>query len=108
MERIQLNYQDKLIVDPCYIKQVYARGDTKKDPRYDALKLVKVVHDGDDGTYPVGNSKTWCYLGVDSGRIWVLQAEFDIEVVLDSGASGSMIVRRASESWDEEISKIDG
>lgn len=86
---MKLNYNQILITDPCYIKMI---SDSSNSPRFDALKLVKVLHEGDDGEYMIkaGDEEEW--LGVDSGRIWALQAQFDVEVEMDSGFSGHMVV----------------
>lgn len=84
-----------LIIDPCYIKKVTDGSDI----RYDALKLIK-SWDVDDGAYELVYSvdmedeRLSCSgeLGVDSGRIWLLRAEFDCEVETDSGFSGELVV----------------
>lgn len=90
---IELKYGELLVVDPCYIKNV----SDGIDSRFDALKLERVLHDGDDGEYAVkyncsGDDWTTTYLGVDSGRLWVLRAEFDCEVEIDSGFSGHLVL----------------
>lgn len=92
---MKVNYKDTLIVDPCYIKNV---TDSAGDARFDALKHVKTLHDGDDGEYPItyvtddGEEYTE-WLGVDSGRIWMLQAEFDCDVEIDAGYSNYIVGR---------------
>mgnify|MGYP004448004499 CR=1 FL=1 len=78
---INLKSGELLVVDPCYIKCV----SDGKDDRYDALKHIKTIHEGDDGYYDIiyndaeGNSQV-ISLGVDSGRLWVTKAEFGCEV----------------------------
>ena len=103
MSTIKLNYQDLLIVDPCYIKEVKSGG----EQRFDALKLVDVLHEGDDGYYPIELASGCKWIGVDSGRIWALMAEFDCEVEVDSGASGHIVVRKDDTDWGERIVKAD-
>lgn len=90
METIKLNYQDYLVCDPCYIKGVRCGG----EPRFDALRCVEVLHCGSDGEYEVEWLGHTAPLGVDSGRIWAMQAEFECEVEIDSGFSGHLVVRR--------------
>ena len=90
METIELDYQDILIVDPGYIKRVVFADEL----RFDALKLVEVLHEGDDGEFTVETPRGVVMLGVDSGRIWKLQAEFDCKVELDAGLSGYCIIRK--------------
>ena len=101
METIKLNYNDLLICDPGYIKSVKNCG----EPRFDALRCVEVLHDGDDGVYPIQTPSDCYYLGVDSGRIWKMIAEFGCEVEVDSGLSGHLIVRRDDADWGGEITK---
>lgn len=101
MTTIKLNYQDLLIVDPCYIKNVKTFG----EQRFDALKLVNVLHEGDDGEYPIELASGCKWLGVDSGRIWELMAEFECEVEVDSGMSGHIVVRKDDTDWGEKIIK---
>ena len=98
---IKLNYQDILIVDPCYIKDVKTSG----EQRFDALKLVQVLHEGDDGEYPIELASGAKWLGVDSGRLWELMAEFGCEVEVDSGLSGHIVVRKDNPDWAERIIK---
>lgn len=81
---MKMKYNDLLIIDPCYIKSVKNSG----EDRFDGLKCVKTLHEGDDGEYSVAvEDRAIGFCGVDSGRIWVLRAEFDIEVELDNGLS---------------------
>lgn len=91
METIELKYGDTLIVDPCYIKNVYVN--LGGQARFDALKLEKVLHDGDDGEFEVEYADKSFVLGVDSGRIWALKAEFGCYVTLDSNFSRFGIVK---------------
>lgn len=86
MEKIK--YKQKLVCDPCYIKQVKCAGEN----RFDALKHVKTLHEGDDGCFEVRFRGEKALLGVDSGRIWVMVAEFDCEVEIDSGLSGHLVL----------------
>lgn len=88
MKTIQMEYKQLLVIDPCYIKSVKGFGEN----RFDALKLVRVLHDGDDGVYRVYYPNGKAELGVDSGRLWVLQAEFECEVEVDSGLSGHLVL----------------
>lgn len=89
MNTVKLNYKDLLVVDPGYIKNVVSYGD---EPRFDALRLVRVLHDGDDGEYCYHYDNELFALGVDSGRIWALQAEFECIVTLDAGLSGYKVL----------------
>ena len=93
METIKLNYGDILICDCGYIKKVYCEWNGKQELRFDGLKLVKVLHEGDDGCYMVKAGDKVAELGVDSGRIWAMKAEFEITVEIDSGLSGYMVVK---------------
>lgn len=104
MKRIELKTNDLLIIDPCYIKHV---GDKSGEARYDALRNRAVIHDGDDGefTVKVANHEFGC-LGVDSGRIWVLQAEFDCYVDVDSGLSGEIHIESNGQDMDKVVDKI--
>lgn len=87
---MKLNYNDTIIIDPSYIRSV---KDSAGDNRFDALKHIKTLHDGDDGEFPItyttsdGEAHTE-WLGVDSGRIWLLRAEFGCDVDIDAGPSG--------------------
>lgn len=101
MKTIKMETNDLLVIDPCYIKRVkepiaYRNGEgyDYKD-RFDGLKCVRTLLEGDDGDYEIYHcrGKDIDYLGtigVDSGRIWVLKAEFNIEVDIDSGMSGEV------------------
>lgn len=89
METIKLEAGDKIIVDPCYIKSVKSHGDL----RFDALRTTQVLHDGGDGEFPVNANGKKYWLGVDSGRIWELTAEFSCDIEVDSGFSGHVIIR---------------
>lgn len=89
METIKLNYKDYLVCDPCYIKEVRSGERT----RFDALRCIEVLHDGDDVETRVEWRGQEAWLGVDSGRIWAMQAEFDCEIDIDSGLSGHLVVR---------------
>lgn len=93
MDIVKLGTGDILIIDPCYIKE--AKVSLKdEDHRYDALRLVEAIYDGDDGDIPFDfRGKSYC-LGVDSGRIWALQAEFPCVVRTDSGFSGYAVQRK--------------
>lgn len=101
LDEIKLHAGDILIIDPCYIKHV-------EGERYDMLKLEKVLHEGDDGEFAirVGQDKQLpVYIGVDSGRIWALRAEFDGRVVIDAGLSGYCVRNKdtdLSELWVED------
>lgn len=85
----KLEYNDLLICDPCYIKSVMACGEN----RFDALKHIKTLHEGDDGEYEFMLCDQRFSLGVDSGRVWVMKAEFDCEVDVDSGFSGHKVIK---------------
>lgn len=86
METIKLKYNDLLIIDPCYIKHI-------KNDRFDSLKHIKTIHEGDDGEYDIYvDGKFEDSLGVDSGRIWVIQAEFNTEIEVDAGFSGYITI----------------
>lgn len=94
--------------DPCYIKEVVCRyNEQEQDLRFDALRTVKVLHDGDDGCFSLlDNNNKLCSLGVDSGRIWAMVSEFDCEVLVDSGFSGEYVKQFSSEEEAEKF--IDG
>lgn len=81
MKKITLNYQDILIIDPCYINNVSL--DIGGQAKFDLLKLEKVLHEGDDGQFEVGYKGHKFNLGADSGRIWAMSAETDCEVTID-------------------------
>lgn len=92
----KLKVGEYLICDPCYIEMV--EGTFRAEPRFDALRCVKVLHEGDDGSYAVEykNEKGEhedMVLGVDSGRLWLMRAEFDVDVRIDSGLSGHAIIK---------------
>lgn len=90
MKRIELKANDLLIIDPCYIKHAGFDG----EPRFDALRNRAVIHDGGDGEFYVKNgNEELGYIGVDSGRIWVLSAEFGCIVDVDSGLSGEIVLK---------------
>lgn len=98
---------DILIVDPCYIKAVYGDYGDRKDPRFDGLKCAKTLWEGDDGVYIIMNGdKKLCCLGVDSGRIWALTAEFDIRVDVDSGFSGEYILSVEEKNVEATLEKL--
>ena len=91
-----------LIIDPCYIKAV--RYGTEM--RFDALKQVATFN-CDDGSYSVsavidGSREELGSIGVDSGRIWVLKAEFDCDVIEDSGFSGYILVNQKASDFEIE------
>ena len=104
METIKLNYGDILICDCGYIKKVYCEWNGEQELRFDGLKLIKVLHEGDDGVYYVKAGDKFKSLGVDSGRIWAMKAEFDITVEIDSGLSGYLVVK---DTPVEEIKLLD-
>lgn len=108
METIKLNYKDLLIIDPGYIKEVRTTFCDITEPRFDALKLVKELHSGDDGEYEIRTSDGSHFLGVDSGRIWELSAEFECEVEVDSGLSGYIVIRTTDNAWGNDIEKVEG
>lgn len=87
--KIEVNYCDVLIVDPCYIKNVSTKsGET----RFDALKLERVLHELGDGEIAiVEDGFARAFLSCDSGRIWALRAEFDCEVELDCSECDYMV-----------------
>lgn len=88
MNEVKLDYKDLLVVDPCYIKDITTLG----EQRFDALRLVRVLHDGDDGVFLYHYDNEPFDLGVDSGRVWALQAEFECEATLDAGYSGYKVI----------------
>ena len=101
---------DLIIIDPCYIKSI---KDSTGATRFDGLRCVKVLHDGDDGIYNVyylNPDKTrmdFGCVGVDSGRIWVMQAEFGkLEIETQSGYLGEQVIR-VHDAWDKkQINRI--
>lgn len=92
MTTIKLKYGDTLVCDPCYIKSV--KGTMTDGPRFDALKCVETLHDGDDGEFTITYKGHEDTLGVDSGRIWAMQAEFGCTVDIDAGFSGYMVIEK--------------
>lgn len=82
-DTITLRAGDILICDPCYIKSVSHNGYL----RYDAF-ITKSLYDGSDGEFRFRAKDDYFDLGVDSGRVWAMQAEFPVEVVIDAGFSG--------------------
>lgn len=103
MKELKLNSKDILIIDPCYIKHVSFDG----EDRFDVLKCVKTLHDGDDGEFAV-HSNGWSIgeIGVDSGRIWVLQAELGCTVAVDSGLSGEVHIKFGELVKSEQAEKF--
>lgn len=102
MEKIELEYGDGIVIDPCYIKLVND-GFGGNNIRFDALKLEKVLHEGDDGSFLVeieGGGEIE-EVGCDSGRIWLMTAEFDCEVTVDSGLSGHIVLRKRGKGLQE-------
>lgn len=94
-ETIKVEMGDVLIVDPCYIKNAgTVWGEKDIEPRFDLLRCEKVLHDGDDGEFPVEYNGETRYLGVDSGRIWQMVAEFEGTVELDAGFSGYWFIKK--------------
>lgn len=107
-KNIKMNTYDLLIIDPCYIKHIRVSRDDNED-RFDGLKHLKTLHDGDDGEYGVcDGNKPLGMLGVDSGRIWVLSAEFPVEVEVDSGFSGEIYLenKTGKELTDEQLASF--
>lgn len=94
MEVIKVNDGDILIVDPCYIKTVWTEWGGEKEIRFDLLRCEKVLHEGDDGEFPVKYNGETRYLGVDSGRLWKMVADFDGYVELDAGLSGYWLIKK--------------
>lgn len=99
MNELHMKYGDLLIIDPGYIKDVWLEFGGKMQ-RFDALKCVKTLHDGDDGDYLISVNGDIKELGVDSGRIWVLRAEFDVNVLLDDGLSGHIHLDKGNYELD--------
>ena len=103
MNDVKLNKGDLLICDPCYIREVKFAGEN----RFDILKLVKVLYEGDDGRFEIYRGKTSCAkIGVDSGRLWIFQVEYgkDVEIKVESGLSGLLVVRKELKSNIDEYS----
>lgn len=101
METIKMKGGEVLVCDPGYIKGVWCYWGEEKEPRFDALKLEKVLHDGDDGYFMVSVGDKAVELGVDSGRIWAMRAEFDVEVDIDAGLSGYWVGEAETESIEK-------
>ena len=79
---IKLKDGEILIIDPCYIVEVF---DTSHTRRYDALKLVKEKNTNGDGIFDLRSNPENDIiksLSVDSGRIWALQAEFTCDIIV--------------------------
>ena len=91
---VKVEYGDILIVDPCYIKTVWTTYGEEKEVRFDLLRCKRVRHNGDDGCFPVKHNGVTRYLGVDSGRIWEMEADFDGYVEIDAGMSGYWLIRK--------------
>ena len=100
MVTLKLEYGDILVVDPCYVKNVATKWDGQKEQRFDGLRCGKVLYSGDDGCFDVWNKDFRLgSLGVDSGRIWAFVAEFEVEVEVDSGLSGHIVLRNKGENY---------
>lgn len=112
MKTIKLTTNDLLVIDPCYIKRVkmpiaYSKDTDSYDyeDRFDGLKCVRTLLEGDDGFYEIYCSKDYLgSIGVDSGRIWVLKAEFDVDVDVESGMSG--VIHIHDEMWAADIATL--
>lgn len=101
MQTIEIESTDLLICDPCYIKEVSFMG----EPRYDALKCVKTLLEGDDGEYNVYlDNKCIASLGVDSGRIWAMKPEFTCQVRIEAGMSGFSTIKNFEKDVLERLS----
>lgn len=102
---MQMKYKDLLVIDPCYIKSVKLKGTDEQ--RFDGLKCVKTLHEGDDGVYKITTDKSndtmLGFCGVDSGRIWVLKADFNIDVELDNGLSPYTFIESNGHDVDKTI-----
>ena len=85
MKNIKLDSGDILISDPCYIKGVFGEYGGRKEWRYDGCFEVK------------NRGEVLGDLGVDSGRIWAMVAEFPCEVEIHSGFSGHILIRNKSD-----------
>lgn len=92
MEEIKMNYGDRLIIDPCYIK--FVKSTNGNTPRFDALRTERVLWDGEDGEFEIRHEDEGSFgsIGADSGRIWIMKAEFDITVDVGSGFSGHKVL----------------
>lgn len=93
MEKLNLLYGDVIVCDPCYIKRVSCKWGGEREDRFDGLRLVKSLHEGDDGEFDFKLYGKEFSLGVDSGRVWAMKAEFGIEVEIDAGLSGYTIIQ---------------
>lgn len=91
---IKVEMGDRIICDPCYIKTVWTEWNDEKDVRFDLLRCEKVLHDGDDGCFDVEYNGKTNALGVDSGRIWQMVADFGGYVEIDAGMSGYWLIRK--------------
>lgn len=97
-----MKYNDLLVIDPCYIKSVKLKGTDEQ--RFDGLKCVKTLHEGDDGEYAVVvKDRAIGFCGVDSGRIWALKADFNIDVELDNGLSPYTFIESNGHDVDKTI-----
>lgn len=99
-EELHLKTGDYLVCDPCYINQVIAHDSL----RFDALKHVKTLYTGDDGEQDFYLNEDKIYtLGVDSGRIWLMCAEMDCTVKIDSGFSGHYVFSADSKYTPKDV-----
>lgn len=101
--KVKLNYGDGVITDPCYIKSVSFADEL----RFDALKHVKTIHDGSDGLIRVGLADKTVDVGCDSGRVWLMVAEFGCEVEIESGLSGHIILDKDDPNLYNDIEAVD-
>lgn len=101
MANLHMNYGDLLIVDPCYIKNISTRWNGFVENRFDGLKCIKTLHEGDDGCYQISVNGDIKELGVDSGRVWVLHAEFGVDVELEDGFSGHILIPKGEFQLDD-------
>ena len=103
MKTLKLDYGDILVMDCGYIDGVYGTYGGVREPRFDALKHVKTLHSGDDGCYAIWQGKNRLgELGVDSGRIWAMVAEFDCDVDVDCGLSGFILIKNTGYSFGDK------
>ena len=129
---IKMKKDDLLIVDPCYIKSIKCKGRNG----YDALRCVKVFY-GEPETqhyilngFDINSLPEWAKkylvekdtpyiwpksfskkligtLGMSSGRIWVMHAEYDVNVKIDSGLDGGCLLKNnVSDDVDDVIEKL--
>lgn len=96
-DRVSLMAGDILICDPCYIKAVRHAG----YERHDAF-TTHSLYNGSDGEYRFRAGDEYFDLGCDSGRVWAMRAEFDVELVIDSGFSGYHIATKGTALADCE------